>query len=83
MFSFLFQAKFGFGWAHPLDFFSFRLISTHDYIMCYLILVVTLVSWLLFIIIKYFFWGSFNISTTYVGKFRYYLMGGFNNDLYL
>lgn len=73
---------FGFSWSIPFDLFFFRLINTHDYIMCYLIFVLTLVSWLLYVIIKNFFWGVSSISVTSLNSIFYYICGVFNEELF-
>jgi cytochrome c oxidase subunit 2 len=63
----------GVSWEPLSDVFFFNLISTHDYIMFYLVLVISLVSWLLYIILKNFFWGEWLVSRSLLFKYFYIL----------
>ena len=49
-------------WAFPVDAFFFNLIMTHDYIMCYLVFVMCIVTWTLLIILINFHWNFFRLG---------------------
>lgn len=68
---YFFKYFLGVSWEPLSDVFFFNLISTHDYIMFYLILVISLVSWLLYIILKNFFWGEWLVARSLVYKYLY------------